>query len=226
MDSKVVIFGVGRLARSLHYYLSHDSPHDVAAFTVDQDYLEADKVEGLPVAPFETIESTFPPDQYNMIVAVGYRRLNQLRVEKYNGARKKGYRLISYVSSKTTCWEPDRLGDNCIILENNVIQPFARIGSGVIVWCGVHVGGHAKIGDHCYLGSHAVINSGAAIGERSFIGANATIRDGAVVGADCIIGAGACILADTAANEVYVNQSTERYRLDSRHFLRMMDISR
>ena len=38
--SKVVIFGVGQWAELAHFYLTHDSPHEVAAFTLDRDYIE------------------------------------------------------------------------------------------------------------------------------------------------------------------------------------------
>ena len=31
----LVIFGTGDIARLAHFYFTHDSPHDVVAFTVD-----------------------------------------------------------------------------------------------------------------------------------------------------------------------------------------------
>jgi hypothetical protein len=40
--TKVVVFGVGQLAEVVHFYLSHDSPHEVAAFTVDNQYQKAE----------------------------------------------------------------------------------------------------------------------------------------------------------------------------------------
>ena len=38
--SKVVLFGAGSQAEVAHFYLTHDSPHEVVAFTVHQRYLE------------------------------------------------------------------------------------------------------------------------------------------------------------------------------------------
>jgi hypothetical protein len=34
--AKVVVFGVGQWGELAHFYLTHDSPHDVAGFTVDR----------------------------------------------------------------------------------------------------------------------------------------------------------------------------------------------
>ena len=35
--SRVVVFGVGRIAELAHFYLVHDSPHEVVGFAVDPD---------------------------------------------------------------------------------------------------------------------------------------------------------------------------------------------
>lgn len=37
---KVVIFGATEMAAMSHFYLTHDSPYDVVAFTVDRDYIK------------------------------------------------------------------------------------------------------------------------------------------------------------------------------------------
>lgn len=38
--SKVVIFGVGQIAEVAYFYLKNDSEHEVAAFTVDGEYIK------------------------------------------------------------------------------------------------------------------------------------------------------------------------------------------
>jgi hypothetical protein len=37
--SKVVVFGIDQWAELAHFYLTHDSPHEVTASTVDREYL-------------------------------------------------------------------------------------------------------------------------------------------------------------------------------------------
>ena len=44
--AKVVVFGVGQWAELAHFYLTHDSPHEVVAFTVDREYLDGDELQG------------------------------------------------------------------------------------------------------------------------------------------------------------------------------------
>ena len=53
--AKIVIFGIGDSARLAHFYFSHDSEHDVTAFTVDKQYLSGTEFSGLPLVDFATL---------------------------------------------------------------------------------------------------------------------------------------------------------------------------
>lgn len=98
---------------------------------------------------------------------------------------------MSYLSSRATVFPGFELKENCFILEDNMIQPFARIGTNVTLWSGNHIGHHSIIEDDA---SHAVISGGARIGQGSFVGVNVTIRDHVTVGRKCVPGASALIL--------------------------------
>jgi sugar O-acyltransferase (sialic acid O-acetyltransferase NeuD family) len=206
---KVVIFGSGYFAQVVYVYLSRDSAYEVAGFTVNQKYLTQKKVMGLEVVPFEGIEDVYPPDQYPMFIAISFGRLNKARSEIYKICRDKGYTLISYVSSKAAQWGEIEVGDNCLILENSVIQPFVRIGNDVIIWSGAFIGHHSKIEDHCFIAAHAVISGHVMVGSHCFVGVNATIRDEVTVAPECIIGAGALIMKDTKEHEVYAGKAID-----------------
>jgi sugar O-acyltransferase (sialic acid O-acetyltransferase NeuD family) len=205
---QVVIFGTGDFAQVARVYLDKDSPRDVAAFTVDEKHIKNKKAAGLDVFPFENILETHPPDRFDMFVAVGFRRVNRARAEIYGKCKEMGYDLISYVSTRASVLCEAPVGDNCFIFENNVIQPFARIGGDVIIWSGNHIGHHAEIGDHCFIASHAVISGRTKVGPYTFVGVNATLRDGITISAGNIIGAGAVILKDTRDGEVYSVRGT------------------
>jgi sugar O-acyltransferase (sialic acid O-acetyltransferase NeuD family) len=198
----VIIFGIGELAEVAHFYFNNDK-YKIAAFTVDSSYLSKQEFCGLAVVPFEEIENLYPPAKFDMFVAVGYTKLNQIRAIKCEEAKVKGYKLISYVSSKATTWNDLTIGENCFILENNIIQPFVKIGNNVIIWTGSNIAHHTEINDNCFISCQASIAGRVKIGKNCFIGINATIRDNISIADNCIIGAGALILYDTKSNEVY-----------------------
>jgi sugar O-acyltransferase (sialic acid O-acetyltransferase NeuD family) len=205
--AQVVVFGTGRMAELADFYLTHDSEHSVAGFAVDADYLSQDTFQGKPVVAFESVEERFPPQQFRMFIAVTFAEMNHLRATKYYEAKKKGYQLVSYVSSKAITWPGFACGDNCFIFEGNNIQPFVGIGNNVILWSCNHIGHHSVIKDHVMITSHVVVAGGCTIEEYCFIGANATIRDETVVARETLIGMDASIQNDTAEFELYRAQA-------------------
>lgn len=207
--AKVVIFGVGQWAELAHFYLTHDSPHDVVAFTVDGEFLKALEYKGLPVVPFDEVQQRYPPEGYAMFIPMSFKRMNHARAEKYEQAREKGYGLISYVSSKATVWPGFRCGDNCFIFEDNTIQPFVEIGSNVVMWSGNHIGHHSRIKDHVMITSHVVISGCTTIEPYCFFGVNAAVRDETVIARETLVGMGVTILKDTKEFEVYKAAATE-----------------
>src|SRR6185503_449012 len=97
----VVIFGVKDFASLAHFYLRHDSPHRVVGFTVHREYMpESGEFETLPVVPFEELESRFAPDVVSAFAPVSHQRMNRLREEVYHELKRRGYPLVSYVSSR------------------------------------------------------------------------------------------------------------------------------
>ncbi len=207
--SKVVIFGTGDYARTAAVYLQEDSEHDIVAFTVHESYRTDDTLLDLPVIAFEELERSHPPGEYAMLVAIGFSRVNQARADVYAECKSRGYELVSYVNSNVFHVGELEIGDNTFIFEANVIQPFVRIGSNVVIWSGNHIGHDSTIGDHCFIASHAVISGNVEIGAYSFVGVNATFRDGITVGPRCIIGADALIMKNAAEGSVFSVRGTE-----------------
>src|SRR6266480_1393479 len=113
--SKIIIFGVSQWAELAHFYLTHDSPHDVVAFTLDSDYVECTRYKDSPVVPFEEVEQHYPPEQFKMFIPMSFKKMNHVRADRYYRAKEKGYELISYLSSRATVFPGFEFGDNCFI---------------------------------------------------------------------------------------------------------------
>lgn len=194
--NKLLIFGSAEIAALALFYFKHDSDWDVVGFTVDDDYVEGDSFEGLPLLPFSEAQKRFPPGETAMHVALSYTRLNQLREAKYHAAKAAGYSLATYVCSRSVTWPDLSVGDNCFILENQTIQPTVKIGNNVMIWSGNHLGHGTQIRDHVYIASHVCISGHCVIGERTFMGVNCTTADFIKVGADCFVTMDASITRD------------------------------
>jgi sugar O-acyltransferase (sialic acid O-acetyltransferase NeuD family) len=199
----VVIFGNLRSASLARYCLTHDSALRVAAFTVDAAYVKAPEHEGLPLVEFEQLEARFKPADFQLLIPMGYQGVNGVRRARYESAKRRGYTLANYVSSRASVWPDLVLGDNVMIYEHAVVEPFCRIGSDCIVRSGAHLSHHCALGDHAFVAVQAAAAGGVQIGEQAFVGIGAVLRDQVHIAPRSFIGAGAVVVSDTEADLVY-----------------------
>lgn len=201
---EIVIFGLGDIAQIANYYFKIDSNFKVVAFTVDREFINDSHFEGLPVIPFDEMLIKYLPSKFKLFIAISYTNLNKIREKKYFEAKKLGYQLVSYISSKCTWLTPYEHGDNCFVFEDNTIQPFVNIGNNVTLGSGNHIGHHSSIHDHNFISSHVVVSGHCTINSNSFIGVNSTIGHQVEIGGENIVGAGSMITKSTGFGEVYV----------------------
>jgi sugar O-acyltransferase (sialic acid O-acetyltransferase NeuD family) len=192
----LILFGAGEIADVANFYFNHDGDRRVEAFIVDDDYVRGEFFSGKPVVALSDAPKRFPPSAYDAFVAVGYSKINALRQAKCEVLIKNGYQLTSYISTKATILPNATWGWNCFILEDNTIQPFVKIGNGVTLWSGNHIGHHAQINDFAFISSHVVVSGGVSIGSRTFIGVNSTLNDHITIGERCIIASGCLVTKD------------------------------
>lgn len=82
------------------------------------------------------------------------------------------------------------------------IAATARLGPGVELGSGVHLGDYAvvkaraKLGDRVRIGAHTVVGEGCAVGEDSELMDHVTLYPGCMIGARCVVHSGARIGAD------------------------------
>ncbi len=217
----IVVFGAGDIAELAHFYFTHDSAYRVMAFTVDSAFVKESSFCGLPVVAVEDVATAFPPSSHGGFVALSYAKVNRVRAEKCATMRAAGYSLVSYVSSRATVFADLSHGQNCFILEDNTIQPRARIGDNVTLWSGNHIGHHSVIEDNVFISSHVVVSGGVTVGANSFLGVNCTIRDHVRIGQSCVLGAGTLVLADAENESVFPGIATEKSRVPSSRLRRI-----
>lgn len=219
---QIVMFGAGKVADVVYRHMSHSGAHEVVAFTTDAGHLPADDTfHGKPVVPFDAITERYPADRYGMIIAIGYHELNAVRRAKYEAAKSKGYKLVSYVSPRAGVGDWLEMGDNCIILDNATIEPGVRLGNNVVIWSNVLIGHHTTIEDHAWVAGQAVFGGSARLGESSFVGLGAVVGHEVELGPKSMLGAGALVTKCADPKSVFIEKNTDLFRLDSERFLKI-----
>lgn len=173
----VIIIGTGKTAEVVYEYLKDSFNIFGFAETNPKELFWQDK----PVFSIKTINS-FDKNTIKLFVAIGFNKLNTIRQELFLDLESDGWDFITYIHPKATVGSTAKIGKNCIIMEENVIQDFTTIGDNNILWSGNHIGHHSNIGFHNFISSHVVICGNCTIGNNNFFGVNSCVGDNITVG--------------------------------------------
>jgi len=217
----LVIVGTGEIALIAREYFEHDSIYTPVAFAIGDGYAKADMLDGLPLLPIEEIKDRFPPQKCSAFVAIGDTHLNRLRTRYYKFMKSEGYELATYVSSHCFKWHNVEVGDNCLILENNVLQPFVKIGNNVILWSGNHIGHRSEVKDNVFITSHVVVSGLCKVGEFTYIGVNASVAHNVEISADNFIAMSTAIGSSTAPDTIHQGNPSEVRKVSATRFCRV-----
>jgi len=216
MSKRLVIFGSGEIATLARFYFENDTEYEVVAFTVNDEFVDHEILQGLPLVPFSEVPHLYPPENTDMHVAISYKRMNRIRQQKFEEAKQEGYKLVSYICSRSVIWPDLDVGDNCFILENQTIQPTVRIGNNVVIWSGNHIGHGSVINDHTHIAFHVCISGNCSIGERCFFGVNSTVRDFVKIGDDVTIAMHSSVSSNVRDGSVILGSKGEVLSSDDR----------
>lgn len=218
MNKKLLIFGIGDFAQLMQYYFEEYCNYEITAFVVDKEFLICDKINNIDVICYDNVFEQFSPTKYDFFVATGYSQMNQLRFEKTNEIKKLGYFMPNFIHPTAFVDKTAKIGQNCVILENSVIQPKVTIEDGVIIWASSTICHDTKIKECTFIASQVCINGFAEIGAQCFVGANSTIRDKIKIEDFTLIGAGCTILENTDKYSVYKQNKIQKIEANSLNF--------
>ena len=225
MNKEIIIFGIGKIADVIQFYMREESNLPVRAFTVDQQYITAPDFNGLPVVAFESIQETYPPARFSIFIAIGYHDLNAVREQKMKEAEEKGYEIISYIHPDSSAPKDLVHGKNCFIMNNVCIHPRVKLGDDVFVWSGAIIGHHSKIGNHNWLTSATNISGNVTIGNNCFFAINSTVGHSVNIGNEVFAGANTLIIKNVENGKVIIKESDKPIKLNSKQFLKFSNFS-
>lgn len=208
---KLVIVGAGEFGEIAYEYFTLDSEYEVVAFAVEKKYRKQERLFNLPIIDFEDINREYPPQKFDVFIAITYVQLNKARQRLFEKCKEMGYRCASYVSSHAFVWHNVEIGENVFIFENNTLQYYVSIGNNVVLWSGSQIAHRTVVEDNCWISSQAVISGFCCIGENTFLGANVTIGDNVTIAKNIIVGAGAVTVKDLKeSGSIYIGSPAKK----------------
>lgn len=196
MRKNLIIFGNSPFSKLLKWYIEHDDERKIYCFCVDKQYINSDNFDGLPLIDFEGIEKVYPPDLYDILLGIGYTKMNDLRKEIYFRCKNKGYTIATFIHS-TALIQTEDIGEGNIILEQTLVAPFVSIGICNLLWYKIAIAHDDKIGDFNTIAGMASLCGDVTIKNNCFLGNSSVIKEHIVVNDYSLIGATAFVSKDT-----------------------------
>ena len=207
MKKKTVVFGMNKLSELMYYYLTHDDRYELAAFSVDDEYCSTDEFMGLPVVGSSKLNKTYPPEEYGVILSVGYSSMNDIRKDKFNALKSLEYEILTYCHPSSVILT-DKIGEGCLILENCTVGVYCELGRSNILYSSTTIAHHSKMGDFNFFSVECAVAGDVSIKNNCFFGVNCTVRNSVTVDDYTLAGAGVYISKDTEKYGVYTPPRT------------------
>ena len=199
----LLIYGVGPLAKLMHFYFTHDSDYRVVAFTADSQFVMEKTFCGLPVLPFDIVTEKYPPDSVRMFVAIGYRHMRNRQV-LFDRAKAKKYVLANYISSRTVRFPDLRIGENNVAMANVQFEPFVTVGDNNLFWSDTLIGHEVSISDHNYVAAKCLISGNCIIEDGCFLANGVVLINALTIKRESHLLPGSVVMQNTQAYHRYM----------------------
>jgi hypothetical protein len=94
--TRIVVFGVGKIAEVFHGYVEGEADLTIAGFTCDREFIQESEFLGLPLVPFDEVEALFPPAVYDCRNTSDWRWPPHRRILSRPGGQRGGARRYQY----------------------------------------------------------------------------------------------------------------------------------
>lgn len=191
---KMLIFGCSPYSQYIRYVMEHDANIITDAYCMSQSYIKENEFDGRPVYPFEQLRSIYGQENFQILISVGYRNMNQEREKIFHQCDELGYEIASFIHP-SVMMEAESIGRGNIIMENSMLCAFTQIGDGNIL-TGAGLGHHSKMGNFNFTAKCSIAGC-VEIGNNCFIGIGCVINDKVKIADFNLLGSGTAITKDT-----------------------------
>ncbi|MFW5837491.1 MAG: acetyltransferase [Desulfovibrionaceae bacterium] len=164
---------------------------------LDRDPGQAPKdVLGVPVLGDESLLQDHPPEDVDLVNAVGSVKTMNARREVFERLCGQGYEFAVIRHPGAVVSPHAKLLEGAQVLAGAVVGPGATIGENAIVNTGAVVDHDCDVGAHCHIAPGATLSGGVVVGEESHVGVGASVIQGVRLGRSCLAAAGAVVVRD------------------------------
>lgn len=200
---KYVIFGDSDFAERISKYIIFEKRDKVLCFTNESNFISRKTIGNLQVIPYEELLSHYNREEFEVLICIGYSKMNALRENIYNKCKQDGLNIGSWISTNSITYS-DNIGEGTIIMPNVLIGPTSEIGICNIIAASSTISHDNTIGNFNFLSTNVVLGGHAKILSNCFIGLNSTIKDSITINNKTLVGAASNVLSSTKEESIYI----------------------
>lgn len=214
MKKTIVIWGISELSQIISKYMQSDDRYEVVAYTLDDYYVKQESFLSKPLIPFSKLAEVLGRTAFEILVTVGYGRMNDVRRDIIKRLLAGGYAVAEYIHPTSLVYS-SRLGIGNIILENCSVGAFTELGDGNIIYPSTTISHHSKIGSFNFFSVECAVAGHVIVGDNCFFGVNCTVKNELKIANHTLVGAATYIAHDTDEYGVYVPERTVKLNKSS-----------
>lgn len=207
MKRKTVILGTSEFSEYVYHTILKENQIEVLAFSADKKWLNQHEdfsmFNGIPVIALEDLTEHFKGDKFDVIITVGYVKMNGIREKLYKYVKELGLSVGSFISTRSIC-DSDDIGEGCIIMPTAYVPPCTKMGVCNIVNMGTYITHTGVVGDFNWFAATIVMGGNVKMGSNCFIGMGCTIKNGICVASNTFVGAGSYLSDDSEEGLAYM----------------------
>lgn len=212
-NKQIVIFGDTMFSFELMRIIQMEGGNPIA-FTLDSNYLKSPKFCDLPVYPFETLEQCVDIERVEILLSIGYNKMNKHRESKYQECKSRGFKIHTFVSKHALVYA-DSIGEGSIIMPGAYIGPFSNVGLCNVVRSRSVLSYHEKVGNFNWIADGCTYGGDVVQGNNCFIGLGTTVRNGISIADNTFVGAHSYLHHNTSYDSVYYGNPTVKQEMTS-----------
>lgn len=210
---KIIIFGDSSFAERLSKYILFEKRETFLGFTQEDEFCSRNSILGFPVYPLSQLRERVG-DNVELLLAVGYSQMNNLREKIYKILVEKGFEIGSWMSVNSFVYT-DAVGEGTLVLPNTLIGPGCDLGKCNIFESSVTLSHDNSVGDFNFISTGVVIGGHTVVKNHCFFGLNSTIKSDIVMNDYTLLGSSCNILYASESYGVYVGNPARRLEKSS-----------
>lgn len=194
----IAIYGAGGFGREVAWLVqscndSSRAPYEVVCFIDDNEAMQGQALNGIPVLSFALAHARFP--NMRVVSGIGSPRVRQRLMEKV-AAAGVGFETIVHPRVERSEWID--IGAGTVICAGSILTTNIVLGQHVQINLDCTIGHDVIMDDYATLAPGVHVSGRVHLGKRVYVGTGAVIINGTedaplVIADDAVVGAGACV---------------------------------